>query len=61
LLGVSFFAREADVRFDVVRDRSQLIVRGNLFFGAFAVAENSLRFLLIVPKIGLSNAGFERL
>jgi hypothetical protein len=31
-----------------------------LFFGAFAVAKNGLRLFLVVPEIGLSNAGFER-
>jgi hypothetical protein len=30
-----------------------------LFFGALAVAQDSLRFFLIVPEIGLSDAGFE--
>jgi len=31
-----------------------------LFFRALAVAQNGLRFILVVPEIGLSNAGFER-
>jgi hypothetical protein len=30
-----------------------------LFFGAFAVAKDSLRFFLVVPEVGLSDAGFE--
>jgi len=30
-----------------------------LFFGPLAVAKNGLRFFLVVPEIGLSNAGFE--
>jgi hypothetical protein len=30
-----------------------------LFFGALAVAKNGLRCLLIVPEVGLSDAGFE--
>jgi hypothetical protein len=31
-----------------------------LFFRAFAVAKNGLRFILIVPEVGLGDAGFER-
>jgi hypothetical protein len=30
-----------------------------LFFGAFAIAKNGLRFFLIVPEIGLRDARFE--
>jgi hypothetical protein len=30
-----------------------------LFFGALAIAKNGLRFFLVVPEIGLSDAGFE--
>jgi hypothetical protein len=30
-----------------------------LFFRAFAVAKNGLRLFLIVPEVGLSDAGFE--
>jgi hypothetical protein len=30
-----------------------------LFFGAFSIAKNGLRFFLVVPEIGLSDAGFE--
>jgi hypothetical protein len=30
-----------------------------LFFRAFAVAKNGLRFFLVVPEVGLSDAGFE--
>jgi hypothetical protein len=30
-----------------------------LFFSALAVAQNGLRFFLVVPEMGLSNAGFE--
>jgi hypothetical protein len=30
-----------------------------LFFGAFAVAQNGLRFFLVVPEVGLRDAGFE--
>ena len=59
LVGVGFFPSKADVSLDVAGDGSELIVRGNLFFRALAVAQNGLRFFLIVPEIGLSNAGFE--
>jgi hypothetical protein len=30
-----------------------------LFFRAFAVAKNGLRFFLIVPEVGLGDARFE--
>jgi hypothetical protein len=59
LLGVGFFFGQADVRLDVAGDGRQLIVGGNLFFRAFAVAKNGLRFFLIVPEVWLSDAGFE--
>jgi hypothetical protein len=32
-----------------------------LFFGALAIAQNGLRFFLIVPEVGLGDAGFEGL
>jgi hypothetical protein len=60
LPGVGFFPSEGDVCLDVAGDGSELIVRGNLFFSTLAVAKNSLRFFLVVPEIGLSNADFER-
>jgi hypothetical protein len=60
LLGVGFFRGEAYVSLDVTGDRRELSVRVNLFFSALAVAKNSLRFFLVIPKVGLSNAGFER-
>jgi hypothetical protein len=59
LLGVGFFPREADVRFDVARDGSQLFFRGNLLFGAFAVTQDGLRGFLVVPKIRLSDLSLE--
>jgi hypothetical protein len=61
LLSVGFFPREADVCIDVARDGRQLLVRANLFLGAFAVTKNDLCFFLVVPEIGLRNASFERL
>jgi hypothetical protein len=59
LLGVGFFFRETDVGLNVAGDGRQFIFGGNLFFGALAVAKNGLRFFLVVPKIGLSDSGFE--
>jgi hypothetical protein len=32
-----------------------------LFFGAFAIAQDGLRFFLVVPEVGLGYAGFESL
>jgi hypothetical protein len=48
-----------DVRFNVAGERGQFFVRGNLLFGALAVAENTLRGFLIVPEVGIGDAGFE--
>jgi hypothetical protein len=60
LLGVRLFLREVDVRIEVAGKRGELFVRRDLFFGAFAVAQDGLRGLLIVPEIGLRDARFER-
>jgi hypothetical protein len=49
-----------DIRFNVAGERSEFFVRGNLLFGALAVSENTLCSFLIVPKIGIGYAGFER-
>jgi hypothetical protein len=38
LLGVGFFLRKMNVRFDIIGKRSQFFIRRNLFFGAFPVA-----------------------
>src|SRR6266849_5042625 len=40
LLGIGFFLGQADVGFDVARDRREFLVGGNLLFGALAIAEN---------------------
>jgi hypothetical protein len=48
-----------DVRFDVAGDGRELLVGGNLFFGALALAENALRGFLIVPEIRVGDARFE--
>jgi hypothetical protein len=61
LLGVGFFLREVDVGVQVAGKRSELFVGSDLFFGALAIAQDGLRGFLIVPEIGLSDAGFERL
>jgi hypothetical protein len=59
LLGIGFFLGEMDVGFEVAGERREFVVRGDLVFGAFAVAQDGLRSFLIVPKIGLCDAGFE--
>jgi hypothetical protein len=47
-----------DVRFEVTAHRGELFVRGNLFFGALALAQNSLSGFLVTPEIGVGDAGF---
>jgi len=59
LLGVGFFLREMDVGVEIAGKRSELFVGGDLVFGTFAIAQQGLRGFLIVPEIGLSDAGFE--
>jgi hypothetical protein len=59
LLGVGLFLREIDVRLDVAVERCELFVGGNLLFGAFPLAENTLRRFLIVPESGIGDARFE--
>jgi hypothetical protein len=61
LFGVGFFMRQVDVRVEVAGKRGQLFVGGNLFFGAFAIAQDGLRGVLIVPELGRCDAGFEGL
>jgi hypothetical protein len=46
---------------EVAGKRSELVVGGDLFFRALAIAQDGLRGFLIVPEIGLSDAGFEGL
>ena len=48
-----------NIRFDVAGEGSKFFVGGNLFFGTLAIAEDALRRFLIVPEIGIGNAGFE--
>jgi hypothetical protein len=59
LLDVGFLLREMDVRLDVAGEGRELIVGGDLFFGALAFAENALGGFLIVPEIGGGDARFE--
>jgi hypothetical protein len=59
LLDVGFLLGEIDVGLDVAGDGSEFFVRGDLFFGALAIAEDTLSRLLIAPKIGVGGAGFE--
>ena len=46
---------------EVAGKRSELFVGGDLFFRALAIAQDGLRGFLIVPEVGLSDAGFEGL
>ncbi len=59
LLDVGFFLSEMNIGFDVAGERREFIVRGNLFFGALALAENALCSFLIVPERGIGDARFE--
>jgi hypothetical protein len=59
LVDVGFLLGEIDVGFDVTGAGGQFLVGGNLFFGALAIAENTLSRFLIAPEIGVGGAGFE--
>jgi len=59
LFSVGLFLREMDIGLDVAGDGGELLVGGNLFFGALAFAENPLRGFLVVPEIGSGDARFE--
>ena len=48
-----------NVGFNVAGNRSQLFVRGNLVFGAFAVAQYGLRGFWIAPEVGIGSFVFE--
>jgi hypothetical protein len=61
LLDVGLFLGEMDVRLDVAGDGRELLVRGNVLFGALPFAENALRSFLIAPEIGIGDARFEGL
>jgi hypothetical protein len=59
LIGVGFAFGKVNVRFDVAGECFQFFVGGELIFDALAVAEDTLRFFLIAPKIGIGGASFE--
>jgi len=59
LFDVGLFLREMDVRLDVTGDRGELLVCGDLFFGALSLSENALCGFLIAPKVGIGDARFE--
>jgi hypothetical protein len=48
-----------NIGFDIAVERRNFFVSGNLFFGAFAIAEDALRGFLIAPEIGIGDAGLE--
>jgi hypothetical protein len=59
LLDVGFFLGKMDIRFYITGDGTKLLVSGNLFFGALALAENFLSGFLIAPEIGVGDTFFE--
>jgi len=61
LLDVGLFLSEMDVGLDVTGGGRKLLVRGDLFFGTLAFAENALCSFLIVPEIGRGDSRFESL
>ena len=60
LLGICLFLDKVDIGLQVTTYRHELFVRGNLLFGAFAFAQNSLGGFLVVPEIGFGNARLQR-
>ena len=48
-----------NIGFEIAVERSKFFVCSNLFFGAFAIAQDALCGVLVVPEIGIGNAGFE--
>jgi hypothetical protein len=57
---VGLFLRQMNVRLDIAGNGIEVIVRGNLFFGALPLAQNALRGFLIVPEIRIGGACFQR-
>jgi hypothetical protein len=47
-----------DIGFHVAGNRGEFFVGGNLFLGAFSLAEDSLGGFLIAPEIGIGDARF---
>jgi len=48
-----------NIGFDIAVEGRKFFVSGNLFFGAFAIAEDALRCFLIAPESGIGDAGLE--
>jgi hypothetical protein len=59
LLDVGFLLGKIDVRLNIAGDGGELFVRGDLFFGALAIAEDTLSRFLLTPKVRVGSAGFE--
>jgi len=59
LRSVGFFLSEIDVGIDIADDAVELAVGDDLVVSLFAFAEHTLRFLLIVPEVGLRDSFFE--
>jgi hypothetical protein len=59
LFGIGFFRGQADVGFDVARQPGELVVRGDLVFGAFAVAQDGLSGFWVAPEVGVGGTGFQ--
>ena len=59
MLDIGFLLGEIDVGLNVAGGRCELFVGSNLFFGALAIAEDTLSRFLVAPKIGIGGAGFE--
>jgi len=48
-----------EIGLDVARDAGQLFLSGNATFRQFALLEDALSLLLVLPKIGLRGLLFE--
>jgi len=59
LFCIRFFLREVDIRLDVAGERCQFGICADLLFSALPIAEYALRCFLVVPEIGIGDAGFE--
>jgi hypothetical protein len=61
LFGVGFALGELNIGFDIIPERGQPFIGGNLGLDALALAKDGLRFFGIAPKIGIGGALFEGL
>jgi len=59
LFDVRLLLGKIDVGLDIAGGGRELFVGGDLFFGALAIAEDTLSRFLIAPEIGVGGAGFE--